>query len=318
MSNSTLKRNDDSTREKTPKKSKPARVFAILPGSGTTMLAFVPYVVSIKFFGTALLVRVFLCSRCPAARFFVFSFFRFFAFLCLCPRSVSVMFYMCVVWLKVFLKCDWSCFHSVFSFLSAFSVLLFALSVRSGKTHLTLCITNLSIINLARGLVRCHPDSSFLRFKIFFSSLSPTIAILRASALPLALLVPFFELLQRQPQKRRQTNADTRKTDFAVFVVLLSIPACPAIAVCFPLLFCLLASKRNTPESQKTVWKQRTRPDKPPLEFDLNQGFAGQLNDASVTPGPPPDSSLQRIFDLGPKHTRDFYSWLLKTPLERS
>ena len=103
MSNSTLKRNDDSMREKTPKKLKPARVFALSPGSGTTVLAFVPLVVSIKFYGRTLLVRVFLCSRCPAARVFVLSFFRFFAALCLCPRSVFVMFYMCVVWLVVFL-----------------------------------------------------------------------------------------------------------------------------------------------------------------------------------------------------------------------
>ena len=64
--------------------------------------------------------------------------------------------------------------------------------------------------------------------------------------------------------------------------------------------------------------KRRTRPDKPTLEFGLTQGFAGQLNDAAVIPGPLPDASYQRIFDLGPKHTRDFYSWLLKTLLERS
>jgi hypothetical protein len=109
-----------------------------------------------------------------------------------------------------------------------------------------------------------------------------------------------------------------RKTDFSVLAALLSIPAGSSVAVCLSLLLGPSASKLNTPKSQQTVWKRRTRPDQPPLEFDQTQGFAGQLNDAAVTPGALPDSSLQRIFDLGPKHTRDFYSWLLKTLLERS
>ena len=106
MSNSTLKRNDDSMRGKTPKKFKPARVFAFSPGSGATVLAFVPLVVSIKFHWTTSLVRVFLCSRCPAARFFVFSFFRFFAALHLCPRYVFVMFCMCLPLFMLFLNQD--------------------------------------------------------------------------------------------------------------------------------------------------------------------------------------------------------------------
>ena len=131
-------------------------------------------------------------------------------------------------------------------------------------------------MNLARGFVRGHSDSSFVHFKIFFSSLSPTVAILHASALPQALLRPFFEQLQRQPQERNQTNADTRKTVFAVFIVPLSVSACPVLTIRFPHLLHPLASKRNTPESQETPRKRRTRPDKPAVEFDLTQGFAGQ------------------------------------------
>ena len=157
-----------------------------------------------------------------------------------------------------------------------------------------------------------------MHFKIFFSSPSSTVANLRPSALPLALHATAVELVQRQLQKQSQTNRNYRKTDFSVLAFLLSVPAGPAVLVCFLHLPGSLALKWNTPKSQQTVWKRRTRPDKPPLEFDLTQGFAGQLNDASITPGSLSDSSLQRIFDLGPKHTRDFYSWLLKTPLERS
>ena len=103
-----------------------------------------------------------------------------------------------------------------------------------------------------------------------------------------------------------------RKTDFSVLAALLSITACSSVAFCFPLLLGPLASKLNTPKSREMIRKRRTRPDKPTLEFDLNQGFAGQLNDAAVTPGPLSDAPYQRIFDLGPKHTRDFYSWLLE------
>ena len=148
-------------------------------------------------------------------------------------------------------------------------MLLFALSVRSGKTRLALCITISSIINVARGLVRCHPDSPFLRFKKIFSSPSSSVENLRASALPLTLLGTFVELLQRQPQKQRKTNTDTRKTDFPILALLLFVSACPILTVCFPHLLSPLASKRNTPKSQQTVWKRRTRPDKPTLEFDL-------------------------------------------------
>ena len=183
---------------------------------------------------------------------------------------------MCAPWLMVFLKCSWGHFHVVFSFLLAFSLQLFALSVRSGKTCLALRITIFSIINLARSLVRWHPGSSFLHLKIFFSSLSATVANLRARALYFTLLATFVKMVQWQLQKRPQTNADKRKTDFAIFVALLSIPACPAVTDRFTCLLGPLASKRNTPKSQQTVWKRRTRPDKPTLECALNQGFAGQ------------------------------------------
>jgi len=75
MSNLTLKRNDEIEPEKS---SKPAWVFAISPGFGATVLACVPLFVSIKFYGTTLVVRVSLYSYCPAAHFFVFFVFSFF------------------------------------------------------------------------------------------------------------------------------------------------------------------------------------------------------------------------------------------------